>query len=244
VQSELVAHVAGQVPPAHTNSPHETPVGVAEQAPAPSHNSPFTELLAASQTVAPHEGRAPWGTPTIGVQVPSVPVASQAEHCAAQALLQQTPSAQIADTHSGPVVHAVPFAPFFVHTPLLQYASLVQSVLDAHEAGQTPPAHRKSPHATPVDVGAQAPEPLHSSPFTELLAVSHTLAPHEGRVPWGAPTMGVQVPSVPFASQAEHCPKHALLQQTPSAQIADTHSCPALHAAPFAPFLMHIPPLQ
>jgi hypothetical protein len=29
-------------------------------------------------------------------------------------------------------------------------------------------------------------------------------AGHAGRVPWGAPTMGVQVPSVPVASQAAH----------------------------------------
>ncbi len=44
------------------------------------------------------------------------------------------------------------------------------------------------------------------------------------RAPCGAPTTSVHVPTEPSASQAWHCPPHAALQQTPSAQTPEWHS--------------------
>jgi hypothetical protein len=51
----------------------------------PSHFAP------AQTSTSPlgHAGRAPCGSPTIDVHVPSVPTASHAAHCPWQAMLQQ-----------------------------------------------------------------------------------------------------------------------------------------------------------
>ena len=43
--------------------------------------------------------RTPWGAPLTAVQVPSLPVTSQASHCPSQAVLQQSPSTQLPLAH-------------------------------------------------------------------------------------------------------------------------------------------------
>ena len=43
------------------------------------------------------------------LQVPTLPVDLQYSHCPAQGLSQQTPSTQLAEVHSPPPAHAVPF---------------------------------------------------------------------------------------------------------------------------------------
>jgi hypothetical protein len=126
-----------------------------------------------------HAARAPCGAPTTGVHVPSVPFASHAAHWPVQALLQQTPSAQIAEVHSFPALHEAPFAPFFTHVEALQYASFVHSASVAHAEGQDPAAHAKSPQETPLGFESQRPTPLQMRPFAELLVASQVLVPHE-----------------------------------------------------------------
>jgi hypothetical protein len=94
------SHVAASVawPAAHdaarqlTVSPVK-PVHVVRSIPshfAAAHTSPFPPA---------HAGRAPMGAPTIGVQVPSVPIALHASHWPPQPALQQTPSVQMLLTH-------------------------------------------------------------------------------------------------------------------------------------------------
>jgi hypothetical protein len=67
---------------------------------------------------------------------------------------------------------------------------------------------------------------------------------HTGRVPWGSPAMGVQVPWKLVASQASHWPWHATLQQTPSTQKPLVHWSLALHVWPFGSWGEHAPALQ
>jgi len=57
---------------------------------------------------------------------------------------------------------------------------------------------------------------------------------HAGRVPWGAPTTAVHLPTLPPTSHAWHAPPQAVSQQTPSTQLPDPHSEPAVHAVPLA----------
>src|SRR5438132_1969373 len=57
----------------------------------------------------------------------------------------------------------------------------------------------------------------------------------------GAPDTGVHWPTEPATSQAWHCPLHAWLQQTPSAQLLLAHSCAPPQARPSAFFATHWP---
>lgn len=119
--------------------------------------------------------------------------------------------------------------------------SVVPHVYGAHEVGvgvpQAPaPLQRASLIAmSPVQLGSLQ---VVSAPGNALHAVrsepSHlpvqTPVPeHAVRVPCGAPTTAVQVPTLPPISQASHCPEHAVLQQTPSAQTPEPHSALVVH---------------
>jgi hypothetical protein len=64
---------------------------------------------------------------------------------------------------------------------------------------------------------------------------------HFGRVPLGAPVTGWQTPV--SGAHASHCPVHAALQQTPSAQKPEVHSVAAVHGAPFG-FAVQTPPVH
>ena len=64
------------------------------------------------------------------------------------------------------------------------------------------------------------------------------------RPPCGVPLTAVQVPTLPATSQAWHWPPQALLQQTPSTQLALVHWLFALQVAPLAFFVTQAPALQ
>ena len=64
------------------------------------------------------------------------------------------------------------------------------------------------------------------------------------RDPWGAPTTGLHVPSLPAMSHASHWPPHARSQHTPSTQMLDVHSVPVLQDAPDAFRGTQTPPEQ
>jgi hypothetical protein len=77
-----------------------------------------------------------------------------------------------------------------------------------------PAAHALAPHA--VLVGGYThvvAVPLHAIPHV----VPMPTPLHAVRVPCGAPTTPLHVPTLPATSQALHCSVHAVVQQTPSA---------------------------
>ena len=67
---------------------------------------------------------------------------------------------------------------------------------------------------------------------------------HAVRVPWGAPATAVQVPTALATSHASHCPLHAVLQHTWSAQWPEPHCESPAHAAPALSFATHTPAEQ
>ena len=67
-------------------------------------------------------------------------------------------------------------------------------------------------------------------PAQALPSLAHALRP-----PTGAPLTATHVPTLPARLQLAHCPVHAALQQTPSAQKVELHWLPAVQAAPDPP---------
>jgi hypothetical protein len=99
-------------------------------------------------------------------------------------------------------------------------------------------------HASlPHDVVATLTQPPHAvrvEPSHLVFAQSFASSmSHAGRTPWGLPVAGVHVPSLPFTSQASHCPSQARSQHTPSTQWPEAHSIEAPHVD--ALFLRHVP---
>jgi hypothetical protein len=95
----LTAVPAEQVP---ARQPVEPPGYAQAMAIVPSQEPPQA-LPSVVQAV-----RLPCGAPVVFVQVPTLPVTSQAWHCPPQALLQQTPSTQLPAAHSLPAPQTVP----------------------------------------------------------------------------------------------------------------------------------------
>ena len=73
---------------------------------------------------------------------------------------------------------------------------------------------------------APAPSQVPSSPH--VIAVSSEHCP-SGSVPLGT---SMHSPSLPAIAHDLQVPAHAVLQQTPCAQVDDAHSLPAVHGAP------------
>ena len=84
--------------------------------------APPQEVPSVSQAARP-----PWGAPATGVQVPSLPAASQASHWPPQAWLQHTPSVQKPLPHWSEAVQVAPGAFFGVQTPAAHQLPAVQS---------------------------------------------------------------------------------------------------------------------
>jgi hypothetical protein len=121
--------------------------------------------------------RAPWGLPVTGTQVPSLPARSHAAHCAAQSVLQQTPSVQLLLVHSFAEAHAPPLGFFTSQVPEdVQNALLAHSASAAQVVAHAAPEHPYGAQSMPVE-SAQTPRPLHSLPVT--FALVQVVAPHE-----------------------------------------------------------------
>jgi hypothetical protein len=109
----------------------------------------------------------------------------------------------------------------------------------------TPFAHDAERH---VVVGPT--KPVHDFRVTpsQLAARQGSLADaaaHAARPFAGAPSTGTHVPDSPATLHASHCPSHAALQQTPSAQNAPAgHASTFEHAAPSASRGLHEPEAQ
>jgi hypothetical protein len=65
-----------------------------------------------------------------------------------------------------------------------------------------------------------------------------------GRLPCGAPPIGVQVPALSGASQAWHCPRQRSLQHTPSTQKPEAQAAALAHAWPSARLAVQMPASQ
>ena len=170
-----------------------------------------------------HAGRMPWGVPTTGVQVPTLPATSHASHSPLQALPQQTPSTQKPLAHAPPEPQACPAVSVPWQVPPVQKAPLAQSLDVVHAAGQV------------ADVPAQTYGEQVGAPAYPCGAVVHVPSA-------GAPRA---------LEQTSHEPEHARLQQTPSVQLPDAHSrqlpcrqsTPAvsLHEPPGTFWAWHVP---
>src|SRR6185436_1039709 len=90
------------------------------------------------------------------------------------------------------------------------------------------PVQVAAAHVVAPEYFRHAPEPSHvpSSP--------HVIMPSSEHCPSGSTPPGTLMhsPSLPAIAHDLHVPAHAVLQQTPCAQIDDAHSPPAVHAAP------------
>src|SRR5204863_115227 len=105
----------------------------------------------------------------------------------------------------------------------------------AAESVATPPAHEAPRHEDVGKAQAEAFTPSHEPPHAEP-----SLA-HAERAPCGAPLTGVQVPALPVASHASHCPSQATLQHTPSTQFPFAHCDTAEQLAPSPSLLTQTP---
>ena len=84
-------------------------------------------------------------------------------------------------------------------------------------------------------------QPVPEPGYAQALVATPSQAPPQAlpsevqavREPCGAPVTAVHVPWLPTTSQAWHWPEQALLQQTPSAQIALMHSVLPPQMVPF-----------
>jgi hypothetical protein len=178
-----------------------------------------------------HTARDPCGAPETNEHVPTDPPTSHAWHCAAQGVLQHTPSMQFVELHCEPEVHADPFESFPPQVPPMQMSPATQSVSTVHDV-----LHEVDPHAygahEVVDAAGQFPAPSQFAPavavppvqlalrqFVDVGGYAHALvaplqlpphgvvpAPvHAPRVPCGCP-LGtlVHVPMLPPMSHASH----------------------------------------
>jgi hypothetical protein len=148
-----------------------------------------------------------------------------------------------------------------------------QSASVAHEVAQTSPLHWYGEHGIPTaaahvpvpvhDPARVAMPALHDAARQDVVdpakplhvsrvAPSHAsarqtsadeVAGHGERPCAGGPRTAWHMPGDAASAHASHCPVHAVLQHTPSAQNVDAHSAPAAHASPF-PFVQTPAALQ
>jgi hypothetical protein len=102
--------------------------------------------------------RAPCGAPAIGVHVPTLPATSQASHWPAQAVLQQTPSAQWPEPHSRSAAQAAPGPPLGRHALPEHQSAGLQSASPEQEVRQAVAPQAKGAQET-VDGAGQEPVP-------------------------------------------------------------------------------------
>jgi hypothetical protein len=177
-------------------------------------------------------------------------------------VLQQIPATQNPDAHSAFRVHAAPpmtwQRPVLSHAEPGQSASVVQLVrqvalagshrygaqMTAGPARHAPrpsqtfcpttalPSHEPAAQTVPMARRRQAPAPSHVPSFPQVNATSTGQAPAvRGGLPLGT---APQTPTLPAVLQRMQSPVQAVLQQTPSAQKAVTHSSANRHGWPIA----------
>jgi hypothetical protein len=128
------------------------------QAPAPSQVPSLPQVIAPSS--------AHWFSGSVplaaSMHCPSLPAIAHDLQVPAQAVVQQTPCAQIADAHSVPAVHEAPGG-FGPQLPFTQAAPATQSAAVAQVERHLPsPPHRYWPHELPV-AAPHSPAPSHSA---------------------------------------------------------------------------------
>jgi hypothetical protein len=132
------ASVAVVVPAGHDGGAHSTPAAYSWQAPAPSQTPVVPQLAAPWSRHWPAGSRQPIGT---GAQVPGLAAVAQDRHVPVQAVLQQTPCAQMPLVHSPPSPQIAPSG-LRPHDPPPQTAGGAQSASAVHVARQAAAPHR------------------------------------------------------------------------------------------------------
>ena len=195
------------------------------------------------------------GAPLTATQVPGPEDSAQASQAPAQAVLQQTPSAQKPLTHWLAAVHACPAfslqAPVASHDFVLVQLFASSALVTATQM-PPPPVHAwQVPHEAVPQQAPSTHAPLAQSAaavqvcplaFLQAPVASQDCAPLQ--VSSIAAFTGLQVPASPVRLQARQAVVQALLQQTPSAQKPLVHSPAAAQTCPFAFFATHFPAPQ
>lgn len=242
--------------PLHDASPHDTPVPASSQAPALQLPVWPQGGLAAQRSC----GSSPERT---AEQVP-LPFRLQAWQVPQLAVVQQTPSTQLAAVHSWPVAQTAPFAFLAVQVPpaagqkkpLAQSASVAQVVRQVLVAAlqrkplhdcigllQTPAAQVPARVSVDDAAGQEAVEqevPL--GYFWQPPAPSHLPLVPQLAAPWSVQNVaGAAVPAatgaqvpIPFTLQAWQAAQLAEPQQTPSTHAPLMHWVPVVQARPLA----------
>jgi hypothetical protein len=267
-QLPLPLQVAAGVatPAAHEASRQGVPEGWLRQAPAPLQVPSVPQLVAGVTMHMPLGSATPEGTL---VQVPTEPPTVQLRQPPAQASLQQTPSAQMPETHSGPALQEVPL-PFLPQMLLWHWLGGTHWLLASQDEKQAPllALHLNGAQAW-VAPARQVPLPSQNDAATALSPLQDGAAhwvvagcmrqpPDPLQVPsrpqlfvgWAAqrasgstPPGGtlVQVPTDPGTLQLWQVAPQALLQHTPWAQKLLAHSSPRAQICPSPFFPQDVP---
>lgn len=226
----------------------------------PPHPLPLFSLQAAmaSQVLVPDGQESGSSRPFTAVQVPSrveSPGVLHAKQGSAQAVLQQTPSAQLPERHSVPFPQAIPFLNLQVPVASHELVAAVQlSGSSAFLTGLHVPNAPACPHVwqyplqapsqqypSAQKADAQSPGPTQPLPFLSLHApaVSQVLVA-AGQVSGSSAFLTiVQVPALPVSEHEEQVSVHAEPQQIPSGQKPDAHADGEEQAWAF--FSLHAP---
>jgi hypothetical protein len=256
-----------RVEPVQEGARHWVPAANLRQAPAPSQKPSFPQLAAPAFWQVAVGSVAPFAT---GVQVPAEPARAHERQTPVQAVLQQTPWAQMVDPHSAPSAQVAPSG-FSPQEPALQTAGDAQSASAVQVFLQTAVPQVKGKHDDDAGV-TQAPAPSQADPGVKVVLPAGQVESRQGvpcgyrwqapawhlplvpqlAAPWSVQVLAgsglpvgtlVQVPSVPAREHDLQALAQAVLQQIPWAQFPDWHSVAVAHTAPFA-FLPQLFTLQ
>jgi hypothetical protein len=113
--------------------------------------------------------------------VPTFVATSQASHSPPHVALQQTPSAQMPETHETPEAHAFPFATLGTQLPALHQLPAVQSVFAVQLVLHAVAPHTNGAHVLVTAAGQVGPAPVQfvafvCTPAAQLAARHWTLA--------------------------------------------------------------------
>jgi hypothetical protein len=184
-----------------------------------------------TQKPVAHSGPLSHALPRFFLQTPGASGVAHELPTSHSATPQQTPSVQNPVLHPAELVHGVPRSAAGAHAPDLQKKPLVQSPSPAQVVLQVVAPHAKAPHD--FVVALQPPAASHVPDFDSMPSTQPS-NPHDaegpgavhlvrsrpsqrtphgvpapgplqaGRLPRGAPTAGLQTPSLPGTSHASH----------------------------------------
>jgi hypothetical protein len=151
--SQVLAAVTVDVPVGQEAATHCVPAGYFWQAPAPSHFPLLPQLAAPVSTQ-----RASAVLADTGLHIPTIPGSAHETQAPLQALLQQTPWAQVSPVWHSPLLEQLPPGGFKPQEPLVQTWPVEQSASAVQVALQAATPHLKGTHDVAAGV-TQVPAP-------------------------------------------------------------------------------------